>query len=1009
MKKRMFSAILAALFIFPLFMLSPQAAEKTVTIAWNEPAIPGDAGQKITLTQFNLGVSATRTIPAAAVAWKNGGAAITSFTPPEPGVYPLTAEYDGGAKTVYVVAKKSADTSYVLYENDFSAADAIADWDKQVDSSALFKIEDSKLVIDARNYDTLRIFLPEWLGAFGNYRIDASVSSSHEKDTGRWNSIMYRIQNNSYPYYQMCVRKNTTAVNGIEFAIRTPANSWLVVTTGPYTQNQVTGTYYDYCVRAKNDIIMETFNGRDIIYNNDKKDYMAGRIGLQANYSIMYVDKITVSLQLDNPDFNISPTLIETTAEVENIQNALTNVAEITSPASFDHLENAMSAILYVDGDNIVTPGGEVIAPLASAFDKIGPFVIPLFYCKAKTDVVGVRTLLATREIPDAAIISDDPAIVKYARNLAKNLRGVIDFRGKYAHELTDAEISEVRLAVNSSLAKTALLDVSALSQRCVSELRELLITVWAYGECKTKEDAAALIVNGAHGIVSPNPDNVKAAYALFEPNTLTSTPLVIGHRGNPTNAPENSMSSYRIAYENGADIVETDVYLTTDNEVVIMHDADIARTTDGAGNIESMTLAQLKTYHLWGDNDAYKSRFPDERVPTLKELVNYAKGKDLKIFIEIKSGKPLICKFIADIVKEADMVDQVCVIAFSITQCWEMQRYAPAISCGYLVGSTAQASTQRMANAALYTFFPAILANNTTLNPAHPAITKMLCRVANDRGVTIWPWTYTISTSTQFSNAFMWGYGGLTTNDAQYTKNTVKFINTDLDDLFLLPSSVHDYTVSANTFGRVVSDITAKAEVTVLSGDSVTVSKGKITAVKEGDTRVMLRYTTKLPNNMSYTLYTKAVTISVRKPGEFGKITPADYDRYYLKGALVAGISPDTKAESLAAHFKNTELKLKKGDSPMAPGDTVGTGCILESFAGGTLVETRTLAVTGDLNGNGQIDTLDYIKLRLLILGIGAHSEAQRAAGDVNKSGTINVTDYILIRLNILGFTTID
>ncbi|MDD4124386.1 MAG: glycerophosphodiester phosphodiesterase family protein [Eubacteriales bacterium] len=1012
MKKRILAVLCAIIVIFPLFVIAPQAAdnvEKIVTIAWNEPAIPVNAGQAVDLTKYNLGVSATETINASSLTWKNGTTAITSFTPSSAGVYTLTAVYGTTSKSVYVVAKNTADKDYVLYTNDFTGANPLSDWKKQIENDALIKVENSKLVIDARNYEMLRILLPEWLGEFGNYCITASVSSSDEKDTGRWNSIMYRVQNNNYPFYHMCVRKNTAASNGIEFALRNSNNLWNVINTGSYTTAQTTGTYYNYKVQVKDDVIMESFNEKDVIYNEDKKEYYVGRIGLQANYSIMYVDRVTVSLQLEKPDFDISQTLIETTATVENISNSFTNVVEITSAGAFNNLDNAVSAIIHTDGTSVTTPEGTVLDSLDNIYNLIGTNIIPVFYCKTKTAVDGVCALLADKTVVDAAVISDDATIVKYARTKKNTLRGIIDFRGKYSHELTADEISAVRLAVNGSLAKTALLDISCLSQSVTSELRELLLSVWAYDECATPEDAAAAIVLGAHGVVSPNPDNVKSAYSFFEGNTVTSTSLIIGHRGNPTNAPENSMSSYICAFENGADIVETDVYLTTDNEVVIMHDGTIDRTTDGSGNVESMTLAQLKTYHLWGDNDAYKTKLPDERIPTLRELFEYAKGKDLKVFVEIKSSKAIICKYIADLINEYEITDQVCVICFSITQCAEMQKYAPAVSCGYLISGTAQASTQRMANAALYAYLPSILANNTTLNPGYGSITKKLCDVANDRGVTIWPWTYTTGSATAFANAFIWGYGGLTTNDAQYTKNTVKYISTDLNDIYLMPDDTYDYTVSSATYGRVSADITNDASVKILSGDAVTVENGKITAVKAGTAKLMFYYGTKLPTNTAYTLYTKVITINVLSADEFGEIALLDNDRFTTDGSLISGAAIGTKAGEFLKHFKNTELKITRNGTQLADGDVIGTGCVVESYAGGVLKQSQTIVVKADLNGNGAIDTIDYISLRLMILGIGDYSEAQKAAADVNGNGTRNVTDYIMIRLHILGITAID
>lgn len=1011
-KKRIFACVLAVALVFPLFSFMPKAEEGTVkitTIAWNEPAIPATAGTAVDLTKFNVGISATQTLNASSVTWKNGDATITSFTPAEAGVYPLKAEGDGKAKTIYVVAKNPSDTEYVLYHNDFDDPDSISDWYPLVKNDPKIYVKESKLIIDSKGIDTRRILLPEWLGEFGNYKITALVSSSDETNTARWNSIMYRIQNNNFPYYQMAVRKDTSASNGIEFAIRTPSDAWLVPTTGSYKPAQVTGTYYTYTVKVKNNVIMHSFNNSDVVYNDDVKDYQVGRIGLHANQSIMYVDKITVSLQLDTPEFNVEPTLIETSAEVINIQNAFTNIAEITSGASFNSLDNAHTAIVYTDGTKITTPNGTAIDDLSKVFDLLGNKVIPAFYCKTKAAVDGVLELYKGKTIIDAAIISSDASIVKYARTKKTNIRGIIDFRGKYTGELTMSEISQIRYTVNANQAKTALIDASCLSRLTVDELCELLLTVWAYGDCATPEAAAAAIVLGTHGVVSPNPNNVYVAYSFFENNTLTRTPLIIGHRGNPSLTPENSMSSYKLAFENGADIVETDVYLSADNEVVIMHDGTIDRTTNGTGNIESMTLEQLKQYYCWGDNDTYKNKYPDEKIPTLRELLEYAKGKDLKVFIEIKSSKPIICKYIADLVNEYDMVDQVCVISFSLAQCKEMQRYAPAISCGFLTSITTQAGTQRMANAALNYHLPNLLSNNTTLNPSYGNTSKKLAEVAIARGVTIWPWTYTTSTAAIFTNAFMWGYGGLTTNDAQYTKNTIKNITTNLEDTILLSGKTLDYTVSSTTYGRTTADITDKAGVKILSGDSVTLNKGKLTAVKAGQTKVMFYYTTKTPNNTSYTLYTEVVTIDVLASEEYGRISLKSGSKFIDNGTLVSRVGFNTTAGDVVKQFMNTELKIVKDSKALTDTDIVGTGCVVQSLVNGQVKQSREIVVKSDLNGNGNVDMMDYIALRLMILGKGTYTPSQNAAADVDSNGAVTVTDYITIRMHLLGLLEIE
>jgi glycerophosphoryl diester phosphodiesterase len=72
--------------------------------------------------------------------------------------------------------------------------------------------------------------------------------------------------------------------------------------------------------------------------------------------------------------------------------------------------------------------------------------------------------------------------------------------------------------------------------------------------------------------------------------------PLVIGHRGAPTTAPENTMPSFVSAVTAEIDGVETDLRMTLDGVIVLMHDANVARTTNGTGLVRNMTYAQIET-----------------------------------------------------------------------------------------------------------------------------------------------------------------------------------------------------------------------------------------------------------------------------------------------------------------------------------------------------------------------------------------------------------------------------
>ena len=70
---------------------------------------------------------------------------------------------------------------------------------------------------------------------------------------------------------------------------------------------------------------------------------------------------------------------------------------------------------------------------------------------------------------------------------------------------------------------------------------------------------------------------------------------LVAAHRGNSKYFPENTLSSFKSALTLDVDMVETDIHMTKDGELVLMHDHTVDRTTDGTGEVRSLTLAEIK------------------------------------------------------------------------------------------------------------------------------------------------------------------------------------------------------------------------------------------------------------------------------------------------------------------------------------------------------------------------------------------------------------------------------
>lgn len=104
----------------------------------------------------------------------------------------------------------------------------------------------------------------------------------------------------------------------------------------------------------------------------------------------------------------------------------------------------------------------------------------------------------------------------------------------------------------------------------------------------------------------------------------------VAGHRGDSYNYYENTMTSFRMAIKNGADMIETDVRLSSDGHLVLIHDDKVDRTTNGLGFVKDMCFDELRKLNC-GDSHNY------ERIPTLRELFELIKDTNITLNIEIK------------------------------------------------------------------------------------------------------------------------------------------------------------------------------------------------------------------------------------------------------------------------------------------------------------------------------------------------------------------------------------
>ena len=168
-----------------------------------------------------------------------------------------------------------------------------------------------------------------------------------------------------------------------------------------------------------------------------------------------------------------------------------------------------------------------------------------------------------------------------------------------------------------------------------------------------------------------------------FQPGSLRR-PLIIAHRGDVENAPENTLTAFQSAYERGADGIELDVRLTSDGQVVVFHDRSLGRTCAGRGLVTNTTLEEMRSLDVGG---WFSPEFHGTQAPTLDEVFellprNYLVNVEMKAVID---GMRLIAHRVAEVVRRHQRRSSTLVASFNPISLWELRKIDPSILRGYI------------------------------------------------------------------------------------------------------------------------------------------------------------------------------------------------------------------------------------------------------------------------------------------------------------------------------------
>lgn len=242
--------------------------------------------------------------------------------------------------------------------------------------------------------------------------------------------------------------------------------------------------------------------------------------------------------------------------------------------------------------------------------------------------------------------------------------------------------------------------------------------------------------------------------------------PLVIAHQGGDGLWPGDTMYAFEHAADLSVDVLEMDLHITKDGVLVISHDETVDRTTNGSGEIESMTLDEIKLLdagYNWSEDGSrtYPYRGQGITIPTLKEV--FQEFPDYHMTIEIKKTEPSMAESFCALIREYGMQNQVLVASFHDDRMQEFRQACPEVA----TSSARRETTTFVLLSKVFLgklYSPGFYALQVPEESSGITVmTAQFVRAAHERNLKVEPWT--IDDPDQMRLYIDWGVDGIITD----------------------------------------------------------------------------------------------------------------------------------------------------------------------------------------------------------------------------------------------------
>jgi glycerophosphoryl diester phosphodiesterase len=285
-----------------------------------------------------------------------------------------------------------------------------------------------------------------------------------------------------------------------------------------------------------------------------------------------------------------------------------------------------------------------------------------------------------------------------------------------------------------------------------------MLVKSWA-----TLAALTILLAGCAAPATIPAPASTPVPAKTITSATGAAKVTLVGHRGAAGLAAENTMAAFRAGVAAGAQVIELDVHMTKDGALVVMHDPNVSTTTDGAGAIGALTLAEIKKLNAAARSITTKDA---QEVPTLDQFLALAASSKVDAYIEIKvppTGRyPAIEAKVAQAIKQAGLTGRVMVISFDLPSLQAVKTADAGLPTGWLLQRSTNLPSEARASAQALGDF-ARKSGVDNLGISRDYLSAEIVQAAHENGLTVGVWT--VDDPAEMRRFADWGVDAITSN----------------------------------------------------------------------------------------------------------------------------------------------------------------------------------------------------------------------------------------------------